>query len=460
MRREAETGAAPESDVPRTDRRSALTALGTAAAGVLAGCVESVGDGNGDADTDESAIRVPEKALLDRVLDVRVTGLPDGATAEITAETAGPGGRTWSASAVFEATDGTVALADQAPIDGDYEGTDPMGLFWSMAPDAVSDRTYFLANEDFAVSLAADVDGETVAEATTERLVADPDVTVERADPDDIYGSLYRPPSGSGPGVVLLHGSGGNVLHPWGKLLASRGFTALAIRYFGDPEGLPDELVEVPVEIVGRAIAWLRDHSAVEGDAVGLGGVSRGGELALLAGAEYDDVGAVVSWSGSGLAFQGILQGPTRSSWTIDGEPVPFVEYVDADLSESQPWELTPLFRRSIDAASDAELAEATISAEGIDGPVLLLSGGDDRLWPAADLHRFAVERAEARGHESVDHRVYDGAGHGLGRPNVPTAGHTSTPQYVFGGTPAGIARARADSWPRALETFEAGLTE
>ena len=67
-----------------------------------------------------------------------------------------------------------------------------------------------------------------------------------------------------------------------------------------DAETLSDALVEVPVEYADWAVEWLADHETTTADSVGLGGFSRGGELALLVGTRHENVGGVVNWSERG----------------------------------------------------------------------------------------------------------------------------------------------------------------
>jgi hypothetical protein len=47
--------------------------------------------------------------------------------------------------------------------------------------------------------------------------------------------------------VILLGGSDGGVMEGSAAVLASRGYAALALAYFGAPP-LPPELIEVPLE--------------------------------------------------------------------------------------------------------------------------------------------------------------------------------------------------------------------
>jgi pimeloyl-ACP methyl ester carboxylesterase len=102
------------------------------------------------------------------------------------------------------------------------------------------------------------------------------------------------------PGVLVLGGSEGGFPSDVAGSLAAEGFTCLALAYFG-AVGVPRRLVEIPLEYVDTAFAWLRKHPLVMNSRLGVLGISKGAELALLAAASFPDtVGAVVTSSPSG----------------------------------------------------------------------------------------------------------------------------------------------------------------
>lgn len=156
----------------------------------------------------------------------------------------------------------------------------------------------------------------------------------QRVDKERLVATLFRPiASGPRPTVIVLSGSLGGMMEGSAAVLSSQGFAALAIAYFGvDP--LPPELVEVPLEYFAEGIAWLKEQPAVDPDRIAVMGVSKGGELAVLLGATYpEDIKAVVGYSASPVVWRGasyrplsFVFGKPKSSWTLGGEPVPFVD--------------------------------------------------------------------------------------------------------------------------------------
>ena len=104
-------------------------------------------------------------------------------------------------------------------------------------------------------------------------------------------------------------------------------------------EHLPARLEGIPLEYFRSAIEWLRSQPSVEPSKIGVVGTSKGGEAALLVSATYREICAVVAYSPSHVVFQGINEAwsdasASKSSWTLDGKPVPFVPFrMDNDSS-------------------------------------------------------------------------------------------------------------------------------
>src|SRR5262249_8541764 len=105
-------------------------------------------------------------------------------------------------------------------------------------------------------------------------------------DEPGLIGLYARPTSpGPHPGVIAVTGSSGGFgpTGLWAQALADHGFATLAVAYFGLPN-LPSELRQIEVEVVGRAAQWLDTRPEVSAAPLAIMGVSRGSELALLAG--------------------------------------------------------------------------------------------------------------------------------------------------------------------------------
>ena len=79
---------------------------------------------------------VPETALVDDPVRIAVTGCEAGQAVVLRAVCFDDDGLRWESRATFEAdAEGRVDPGSLAPINGTYEGVEPMGLFWSMRSD-------------------------------------------------------------------------------------------------------------------------------------------------------------------------------------------------------------------------------------------------------------------------------------------------------------------------------------
>ena len=190
-------------------RRDVLRSLASAGLLPVAGC--SVGD------TDPS-IDVPTDALTDEPVTIGIDGLEPGSSVLLRAGAESRDGTTWESCARFEVGDaGHLSVPDRAPAEGTYAGADAMGPFWSMRPldtgssGPLDPETLFVPRESgYDVDLAAEVDGETVTEATTTRRLFDPDI--ERR-PTSSGGSSRRRATGPRRGSSTSTARAGD--HTW-----------------------------------------------------------------------------------------------------------------------------------------------------------------------------------------------------------------------------------------------------
>jgi dienelactone hydrolase len=295
-------------------------------------------------------------------------------------------------------------------------------------------------------------------------------VRLTPAHENGLVASFYEPPQpGPHPALMILGGSGGGIPESAAQLLASHGYAALAVGYFG-MEGLPATLSLIQLEYFGRALEWLQAQRAVDGTKIGVLGGSRGGELALLLGATYPQITAAVAYAPSHVVWPGCCdtRSYAASAWSHNGEPLPFVPGTSdptrlAKYAGGSPPLLLHRFLASLEDI--VAVTRAAIPVERINGGVLLISGRDDQLWPSSQMADLVVARLQRHSftHPYL-HLSYEQAGHAVGTPYRPTTGLTRSVHpitkiaYPMGGTPAGYARAQADSWPQVLGFLETHL--
>jgi dienelactone hydrolase len=390
--------------------------------------------------------------LVDESISIVVSGLAPRAIVTLRARSGDE--NSWTSSATFTAdADGRVDLARTAPDAGSYKERDPMGLFWSASranPDGTGltdDVRIGAAGESW--TLTAETNGAPVATATIRRRAVAAGVRVSPVRDNGLVGTFYEPAeSGRRPAFLVLGGSGGGVPPPLGPAggLASHGYAVLALAYFRAP-GLPRVLSNIPLEYFATALKWMSARPSVEPSRIGVLGLSRGAELALLLGATYPDFRVVVGYMPSNVVVGGCCDAGTPVAWTLGGRPVAPAPFVPR--------------RRSM------TMDRPEIPVERINGAVLLISGRDDQVWPSTQMADEIMSRLRRhRFAQRFVHLAYDHAGHGIGRPFTSTMElnsrrHPLTGRIVqMGGTPSGTAVARADSWRKMLAFVDEHLRD
>ena len=228
-------------------------------------------------------------------------------------------------------------------------------------------------------------------------------------DTGQVSGVLFQPiDEPPAPAIVVLGGSGGRLNRVFPAMLADQGFVVLSVAYFNAP-GLPATLDEVPVETVSRALDYLARRPVVKQDAgFGVLGVSRGSELAMLAGIYDQRISAVAGIVPSSVAWHG-QSGPV--AWTVDGNAVPSLGFPRSSMDA--------VYQRAEQALSTDEARQAQFAIERINGPVLLASSAKDQIWPSTRMSRGLVRRATRHGvKDRVTHVVLNDD-HGLDEASV-----------------------------------------
>ncbi|MDQ3444320.1 MAG: acyl-CoA thioesterase/BAAT N-terminal domain-containing protein, partial [Chloroflexota bacterium] len=281
-------------------------------------------------------------------------------------------GKEWTAEGTYLTdVDGDLWLATQAPIEGTYDVADPMALIWSAPPRTAAYYAPTVYGSEQAV-ITARVDGREIGATTVSRTILPEGGAPILIEGPDLVAEFYEPAPGSqtpAPAVVVLGGSEGGIYSQLiAGLLASHGYATLAVGYF-DTGPLPKTLERIPLEYFAAAFDWLGDRPEIDAGRLGVVGFSRGAELALLLGAYYPEVTAVVSYNGSGLVAPAPFIIPPVPAWTWQGEGLAFASTLEDEFAE--------------------------VPVERIDGPIILISGDADGLWQSTALSRVAWDRLQ-----------------------------------------------------------------
>ena len=415
----------------------------------------------------------PSSALIDEPVQMLLSGFAPNLRVTLHARTHDDANKEWVSQATFIIDkNGILDVGTQTPETGTYHDADPMGLFWSLhltRPLTKKQSPLFVKTKlttPTLITLTATIDEKVVATTQVERLHMAQDVTEIPVRENGLVGTLYMPKGvGPHPGLLVLSGSDGFIRARGAALLASHGYAAFALVYFGS-EGIPPQLANIPLEYFEKGIQWLQQQPQVENDKIGVIGTSRGGELALLLGTTFSQIKAVIASAPSGIVHGAVSTNTKLAGWIYQGRPVPFsigipnfsdiVNYL-LSLITHKPISIRDTFLREL--TNKKRVERATISVEKIQGPVLLISGEDDKLWPSTLYADMVVDRlAKHNFPYSYKHIKYMGAGHFVGIPysfpNMPPS-VVSLPSgpvtLQFGGTLKDNAFADVDSWQHTL---------
>jgi carboxymethylenebutenolidase len=165
---------------------------------------------------------------------------------------------------------------------------------------------------------------------------------------NEAHGYLALPPSGSGPGVIVIQEWWGLTDHiaDVTDRLAAEGFVALAPDLYGgtvahDADEAGRLMTELPVDRAARdlagAVDFLLGHEAVTSSSVGAIGFCMGGGFVLMLAAQQGDkIGAAVPFYGVGPAVPEQYSGLTAAVQGHYGEEDAFYPVEGARAQEEQ----------------------------------------------------------------------------------------------------------------------------
>lgn len=267
----------------------------------------------------------------------------------------------------------------------------------------------------------------------------------------------YLRPKGDAvrPAIIVLGGSQGGFPDQLAYKFAERGWATLSVAYFG-AKGLPPALANIPVESLDGAVSWLQRQPRIDMSELAIVGVSRGSEFALFFASQRAVIKRVVAYVPSHVVWGpvGAFEDKSISAWTLAGQPLPYVPHAREPDYSAKPYRGTPDFLHDLRQTAAAQTA--AIPVEKISGPILLLSGEDDQLWPSTFMARQIVKRlAAARFPFRYEHVSFPNAGHLItpdSNPSLLEAKHPTGVAIAFGGTKHGNREAQKKAWAKVME--------
>lgn len=393
----------------------------------------------------------PARVLIDEAATIRASGCQPKERIAIRAELVDGAGVHWASQAEFIAdAQGTVDSSKVAPVAGSYKEVSAMGPVWSMTPQQSKEGRY-IPPRDFGIEridLQLRRGATAVSNAQLEQVALADGVERVTLHEGSLRGLLFVPPGkGPHPGILVLGGSEGGMPTRRAAWFASHGYAALALAYFRF-EDLPRELAAIPLEYFGQAFVWMGHRPEVDPTRLAVAGASRGGELALQLGSTYTGIKAVVAYVPANVRYPACcgIAAAQEPAWTLHGNGLAFTRFGRGG--------------RPVGAVN------AEIAVERTQGPILLVSGGEDDVWHSSSMTDAIVARlVRERFPYEVVRLNYPHAGHSAGRPEIVPSreGWTRNPNSgrdtEMGGTPAGNAESTLDAAPKILEFLARSLS-
>lgn len=241
---------------------------------------------------------------------------------------------------------------------------------------------------------------------------------------DGFLGELYVPAEDKYPGKALIcfSGSDGGIelARALADVFTEHGLTTLALAYALGKD-LPSQFSGIPIEMLEAAAKRLHDMGC---EKVGLWGISKGAELALLAGSLLPGlVNAVIAVSPMNTVCQGFVKNKgisfiPGSSWSFRGKDLPYSSYgmekfpFGDILKKSIKLRDVTMYYLYLPLVQNPN-PDAVIQVEKTTGPILLISSKMDNMWPSEPASEQIMKRLKEKNFPYLyQHLSYDYGGH------------------------------------------------
>lgn len=264
--------------------------------------------------------------------------------------------------------------------------------------------------------------------------------------------------------IVLI--GGGQWGDYWGGEFAKKGFVGLSVPYTRR-KGLPNLPEEINLEYFENALKWLKEQPEVAPDKIILMGASKNAELALVIASIFPElVGGVVAYAPSSVSWANRVlpfnSNELKPSWKYQGVDIPYVPMDKIVGNDSDKIETLQYWKNGL--AKTKEVAQASIEVEKINGPILLLSGKEDKVWPSALMANLIEDRIKKSNFtHSFQNIQYEKAGHLIssnpegnsdfrtGEMNIDGKDY----EFEYGGTNEGDTKAKQDAKVKVFDFIE-----
>lgn len=265
--------------------------------------------------------------------------------------------------------------------------------------------------------------------------------------------------------AVILIG-GGQWGDYWAQQFAEKGWVGLSLPYTRNA-GLPKLPEEIKLEYFEQAIQWLQKQPEVAPDKIIVMGASRNAELSLVIAAHFPQlVGGAIAYAPSSVAWSNRVlpynSDDLKPSWTYQGTAIPYLPMEKITGNDAHKIETLTYWQSGL--AKTEQANQATIKVENINGPILLLSGKEDQVWPSAFMADKVANRLKENNFQHAFQNIqYEKAGHLISsHPDINSAMRTGTMnidgkdyEFEYGGTTEGDKKAKQDAKIKVLDFLE-----
>ena len=411
---------------------------------------------------------IPETALIDEKITIKLSGFNAKEKVILQAETneyycinrSCQQKSIYESYAAFEADDnGNIDLSREAPVEGCYSGISSMGLidFMKLKNTKNEKKPINLKHVDldkaYTITFAVKVKDKVVIKKNHTRMFRNENVKCVYINEYNLVARYFTVDDDiPKPGIIVLSGSEGGIekAQITAGLLASHGYSALALCYFG-LKGLPSSLEKIPLEFIENAIMWMEKEQTVLSDKICIYGRSKGGELAVLAASMFKQIKGVIASTPSNIVWQGLNKNnrPSKySSWSYQGKEIPYLKFnylaalkfiVKKKLGKSA--QISDIYKESLNSS---KASKNTIAVEKINGPILLISGEKDEIWTSKTFCESIIKRLDKSNFKNnIEHYCYKNSGHFITLPYQGLREDQNNPEA--------IVKANKDSWNRTL---------
>ncbi|XP_055046552.2 acyl-coenzyme A thioesterase 1-like isoform X1 [Misgurnus anguillicaudatus] len=359
---------------------------------------------------------------------------------------------------------GTVTVFKDESLGGTYEGTEPMGLLWSMRPVPGSRSGLRLRKKDVLSPMVVHISlysghlsegfrqQTALATSVTERWYIAPGVQRVDVREKGVRGTLFLP-SGPGPypGVMDLWGGGGGLVEYRAVLLASHGFASMALEYMNLIE---DRTADIDASYFEGAYKILQNHPKVQKDRLAMLGLSFGGvvTLSMAVNSKIIKPQCCVCISSSHVG-------------SVDKSLFEIFKEIKRNVNKMLVNGENQLIHRNLFPTIPSDLTQK-MDVGKITCPLLLVNGGDDESLPTVESAEDMEEIMKNAGHlHLLEVLTYPNAGHLIEPPYTP---HVRASNFiiqggdkvlmVWGGQTKPHAYAQEDAWRKILAFLQKHL--